>query len=350
MKVSPQMHQDHQFSALPLGLTFHLVTIFCVCLFLASTVLPLSRAKGDDSVTYTMQVENFNAQATQNTGSNGPYAGTYDNNSAEIGQYANNGSTGDTPGAAIFENFTTTGVSSTGTQRGLQVGDTFTVTNYIGSNPSSGGAIGIAFRTSTDNASYSAASTNVAEKFTLYDSGGYQAVGANANISTLMPATDTTLTIKITSSSTYNATITQVGGGSVTYYDQQLGNNPTATTQIQSFAIYSLGDNNGNSYWKNGLLTSTGTVELGAGNGTSTIGTITDGLAAASSTTTKANSVTKSGTGVITLANVNTYTGTTSVNAGTLLVNGSTSSSSAVTVASGATLGGTGDGWRHDRT
>jgi hypothetical protein len=42
------------------------------------------------------------------------------------------------------------------------------------------------------------------------------------------------------------------------------------------------------------------------------------------------------------LSGNNTYTGATSVNAGTLLINGSTHSSSAVTVANGATLGGSG--------
>ncbi|HSI08342.1 MAG TPA: autotransporter-associated beta strand repeat-containing protein [Rariglobus sp.] len=49
----------------------------------------------------------------------------------------------------------------------------------------------------------------------------------------------------------------------------------------------------------------------------------------------------KTGAGVLYLDKVNTYTGATTVNAGTLLVNGSLASS-AVTVASGATLGGSG--------
>ena len=46
--------------------------------------------------------------------------------------------------------------------------------------------------------------------------------------------------------------------------------------------------------------------------------------------------------GTITLSNQNTYTGATSVNAGKLVVNGSISTSSLITVASGATLGGSG--------
>jgi autotransporter-associated beta strand protein len=54
-------------------------------------------------------------------------------------------------------------------------------------------------------------------------------------------------------------------------------------------------------------------------------------------------SLTKLGAGVMILSSSgNTFTGNTNINAGTLLINGATSSTSAVAVASGATLGGTG--------
>jgi autotransporter-associated beta strand protein len=52
---------------------------------------------------------------------------------------------------------------------------------------------------------------------------------------------------------------------------------------------------------------------------------------------------TKSGPGTLVLSATNTYTGPTSVSAGTLSVDGSLSAASAVTVASGATLTGTGN-------
>jgi autotransporter-associated beta strand protein len=52
--------------------------------------------------------------------------------------------------------------------------------------------------------------------------------------------------------------------------------------------------------------------------------------------------VQQNGSGILTLSGVNTYTGATNVNAGTLSVNGSIASSSLTTVNAGATLGGNG--------
>ena len=52
--------------------------------------------------------------------------------------------------------------------------------------------------------------------------------------------------------------------------------------------------------------------------------------------------LTLSGTGKLVPGGANTYTGPTTVNAGTLLIYGSTAPASAVTVAAGAALGGNG--------
>ncbi len=57
---------------------------------------------------------------------------------------------------------------------------------------------------------------------------------------------------------------------------------------------------------------------------------------------TTTGTLTKSGTGSLALNGTNTYTGTTTVSQGALLVNGSTASGSTVSVAAAGTLGGTG--------
>ncbi|MBN8535102.1 MAG: autotransporter domain-containing protein, partial [Rhizobiales bacterium] len=94
-------------------------------------------------------------------------------------------------------------------------------------------------------------------------------------------------------------------------------------------------------------------LEIGAGGTTGTLGTgnvINNGQLVfnRSNTYEVANvisgtgSLTQNGTGTLNLSGNSTYTGATLVNAGTLRVNGSIGSSSGVTVAAGASLGGNG--------
>ena len=99
--------------------------------------------------------------------------------------------------------------------------------------------------------------------------------------------------------------------------------------------------------------TTAATLILGSGNTTSTFSgsikdnglsvTYTAGDTAGTPTlTTGTVALTKIGNGTLTLSSANNYSGATNVNAGKLLINGSTSSTTAVTVADGATLGGSG--------
>jgi autotransporter-associated beta strand protein len=79
------------------------------------------------------------------------------------------------------------------------------------------------------------------------------------------------------------------------------------------------------------------TVEVSAGKTLTFSGTITDLTNEGVCALVKSN-----GTGTLVLSNTNTYTGPTTINAGTLHLTGSLAAGSAVTVASGATLSGTG--------
>ncbi|MGB4848927.1 MAG: autotransporter-associated beta strand repeat-containing protein, partial [Saprospiraceae bacterium] len=95
-----------------------------------------------------------------------------------------------------------------------------------------------------------------------------------------------------------------------------------------------------NSTASNNTVTSTGaaTLTLG-GSGTYTYG---DGTDTNSGVISGAVSIVKSGSGTQTFGDANTYTGTTSVNAGILTINGVQTGTGAVTVAASATLGGSG--------
>jgi outer membrane autotransporter protein len=105
--------------------------------------------------------------------------------------------------------------------------------------------------------------------------------------------------------------------------------------------------------YTNGTVIAAGTLQLGNGGPTGTIGssTVNDGgilafnrsnLLSFGAVISGTGAVEQNGPGTTNLTATNTYTGATTVNAGTLLVNGSIVSSSGVTVNAGGTLGGTG--------
>ncbi len=88
------------------------------------------------------------------------------------------------------------------------------------------------------------------------------------------------------------------------------------------------------------LTTAAGTTVMLEGASTLSFGDVDNRTLAGAIVGT--GSLSKAGAGTATLSAVNTYTGTTTINSGTLLVNGSLAAGSAVTVNNGGTLGGTG--------
>jgi len=89
--------------------------------------------------------------------------------------------------------------------------------------------------------------------------------------------------------------------------------------------------------------TNSGFVDMAGGNRTFTVGNGTASTDFLVTAILSNGTVTKDGTGTMAISGNNTYTGSTNVNEGTLLVNGNqTAATGNVTVASGATLGGNG--------
>ena len=133
-----------------------------------------------------------------------------------------------------------------------------------------------------------------------------------------------------------SAVITTNSGGNVFFFDRSTGGNARFIT------------NAGGTFDMSGLTSGSmtaGSIE-GAGNYILGSNTLTVGSNNLSTTVSgvisgPGGSLTKVGTGTLTLTNIETYTGVTTVNAGTLVVNGSTASS-ATTVDGSGTLSGTG--------
>lgn len=297
---------------------------------------------------YTSQTGAYNATKTINT--NGSYfAGAYNNSASEIGMYANGsggGYTGD-PGVAIFRTFTTAASGNNGMARPMQVGDEFSITCYVNNSTSffNNSNAGISFNGGTASSVFGDYNALQRAKFQINKKDGglngnwfSAASGSGAGYAT--PGQDVTFKIKLTSAKTVNMTISTVNGA--TSYDMVLANSPGASNNIQSYVLWNQTSGGGNDmYWENASLKSTGTVEIGNGNGSSVFdGAITDGYIPNSTTIANANTVIKSGTGTITFAANNTYTGSTRINAGTVKLSGAGTlgAGSNVYISNGASL------------
>ena len=148
-----------------------------------------------------------------------------------------------------------------------------------------------------------------------------------------------------------NAVITTNAGGAAFFFDNATGGNAQFITVGTGFVDFSgsLGPN-GDGRITAGSIAGSGTYYIGAGNtlvvGGNNLSTEVSGVIAdfnpCGCGLPGPGSLTKVGTGNLILSGINTYTGATVIDGGTLSVNGSILSSSGVTVNAGGTLGGNG--------
>jgi fibronectin-binding autotransporter adhesin len=222
---------------------------------------------------------------------------------------------------------------------------------YTGATTISAGTLAIAGGSSIADSS---AVTVAAGARLWFDSGVSETIGSLSGAGTVTLNGGTLTLGQDNTSTTFSGVIDEQDAGNI--YKRGTGtltlsgaNTYTGTTTLNGGTLSITGDGNlggGDVEWvgNSGTLTITGTgVTIDnnfvlSGNGTIT----TTGSATLSGVLSGANDLTKSGTGTLTLSGTNTYSGTTTINGGTLNVTGSLGAIDGVSVASGATLGGTG--------
>jgi autotransporter-associated beta strand protein len=189
------------------------------------------------------------------------------------------------------------------------------------------------------------------------------AITLNNSVTLTMARTSRTLTLSGTISGGGTITTTGINNTSVVKLSADNGTSFTGNTRIGvntlEFSNNSLG--NGVSGQGNGTITFTanGTLRWATGNTqdiSSKILTSNSGVSAVLDTNgnnvtlatanglTGAGGFSKAGNGTLTLAAANNYTGATAVTLGTLVINGSLSASSTVSVSATGILGGAGNG------
>ena len=272
------------------------------------------------TVTYTMGDTSYYTQFV------GGSAGMFgrDGGTTELGMFANGASA---PKEVVgWRNFKTAGNNS-GSDRSLQVGDVFTITadataafGGIGFSLNDNGTQGSSYgnRTSGSRLFVQEVGTTASwEVNSASGSGGYTSLDYNVSST----RRNYTFKVYITSETTANVLLSVDGTDKRAY---NLNLNGSAGANIDAFSIWLKDDWNGSSnqniYWKGTSVEDLGQVEVGyylASGATTDPGKIADGLAANSTSTTRANNVLvggDSGSAVL-LNQENTYTGATTVNA-----------------------------------
>lgn len=277
--------------------------------------------------TVTTQTANMNATPVQNNTGNS-FAGTYDNG-AELANYANqNNGSNTTPGAAAYRTFSNNQTANNGTPRTLRPGDRFIITVFS-IQPTTSGVVGISFKNNTTFSSVSDYTSGQICRFEMSDAGGWKIVhnGGTIENAGATAGTDRTLQIDVTSSNTFDATIS----GTV-YRNLSFMN----TGPIASFCIYNIvttaaiNRSNPNSFWKNASLQGRAIEFYTPAN--STISGIISNGGGENTTNLSASNMTHFGGNNLTLSGANSYTGTTTVDNGELWIanGGSLSSSSTI--------------------
>ena len=307
-----------------------------VAIFVVGAATPIDAA----TVTITLQDTNFPTQFN----SGGDF---FNQGTTELGMWANSGA----KQTVAWKNFTTDG-NNGGSARSLQVGDVFTITvaatrafGQIGLSLNAGGTQGSSYANNISGSRMYITTDN----FAAWSVKGLTNSGTASLTYAPLQNTykDYRFTVKITSQSTADVFLTVDG---TDYRANNLTLAGTAGANISAFSIFGSdmwdGDSSDNAYWKQTTTVSdSGSVQLGyyQTSGTYTAGLITDGLAANSTSTVRANLVEiggDAGSAVI-LNQANTYTGGTTVNANaTALVanNSALGSSGTATVTSGGRI------------